>query len=134
MYEAICGVPLSPYACRGKRAMSASEIAKIAKWDESSLERALRHVDPDDVNALEILRRLLHHNPNERYNTLREGLEHPFFNGSSEDRALKKRESTGGDARSTTRPSHSSATLQSRHGKNTPRDQVLKNGISEGLR
>jgi len=134
MYEAICGVPLSPYACRGKRAMSASEIAKIAKWDESSLERALRHVDPDDVYALEILRRLLHHNPNERYNTLREGLEHPFFNGSSEDRALKKRESSGGDARSTTRPSHSSATLQSRHGKNTPRDQVLKNGISEGLR
>lgn len=29
MYEAICGVPLSPYACRGKRAMSANEGMNI---------------------------------------------------------------------------------------------------------
>mmetsp|Transcript_33037 Transcript_33037/g.60884 ORF Transcript_33037/g.60884 Transcript_33037/m.60884 type:complete len:596 (-) Transcript_33037:94-1881(-) len=137
MYEAICGVPLSPYACRGKRAMSANEIAKIGKWDGPSIERALRHVDPSDTDALGILRRLLHHDPNERYNTLREALEHPFFSGSSEDRVLKKRESSGGDTGSATLPSHSS--LQSRHGKNSARDQarkneVVKNGLSEGLK
>jgi len=132
MYEAICGVALSPYACRGKRAMNANEVAKVGKWDESSLQRALRHVDARDVNALQILRNLLHHNPNRRYSTLREALDHPFFNGSSEDRVLKKRE--GGEARPT-HPSHpSSTTTQSRHAKNTARDQVLKNGISEGLR
>ncbi|KAL7535662.1 hypothetical protein ACHAXR_009073, partial [Thalassiosira sp. AJA248-18] len=119
MYEAICGVPLSPYACRGKRAMSASEISKIGRWDEASLERALRHVDPKDENALSMLRQLLHHNPNRRYNTLREALEHPFFNGSSEDRIFMKR--AGVDVRSTTRPAHHSST-------------GVKNGISEGLR
>eukprot|EP00571_Detonula_confervacea_P013879 CAMPEP_0172301032 /NCGR_PEP_ID=MMETSP1058-20130122/3005_1 /TAXON_ID=83371 /ORGANISM="Detonula confervacea, Strain CCMP 353" /LENGTH=2063 /DNA_ID=CAMNT_0013011021 /DNA_START=194 /DNA_END=6385 /DNA_ORIENTATION=+ len=131
MYEAICGVPLSPYACRGKRAMSANEIARIGKWDELSLERALRHADPEDVNALQILKHLLHHDPNKRYSTLREALEHPFFSGSSDDRVLKKKD--GADSIST-RPGHPSATTthQSRRGKNTPRDQVVKNGISEG--
>eukprot|EP00584_Thalassiosira_punctigera_P000378 CAMPEP_0172539274 /NCGR_PEP_ID=MMETSP1067-20121228/10496_1 /TAXON_ID=265564 ORGANISM="Thalassiosira punctigera, Strain Tpunct2005C2" /NCGR_SAMPLE_ID=MMETSP1067 /ASSEMBLY_ACC=CAM_ASM_000444 /LENGTH=2104 /DNA_ID=CAMNT_0013324925 /DNA_START=492 /DNA_END=6806 /DNA_ORIENTATION=- len=137
MYEAICGVPLSPYACRGKRAMTANEIAKIGKWDEPSLERALRHVDPNDINALGMLRQILHYNPNERCSTLREALEHPFFSGSSEDRVLKKRESSDGDSRSATR--NSAATLQSsRHGKNSARDQarkneVVKNGLAEGL-
>jgi len=135
MYEAICGVPLSPYACRGKRAMSANEVAKIGKWDEASVERALRHVDSEDENALGILRQLLHHNTNRRYNTLREALEHPFFSGSSDDRVLKKRESRDA-ARSTETPGpgHSSSTLPSRHGKNTPRDQLVKNGVSEGLK
>jgi len=126
MYEAICFLPLSPYACRGKRAMNVSEVAKIGKWDEASLGRALRHVDPDDADALDILRRLLHHNPNERCNSLREALEHPFFSGDSEDRVMKKRESSAGDTRSTTRP-------VSRKTKNSLREQVVKNGISEGL-
>ena len=114
MYEAICGVPLSPYACRGKRAMNANEISKIGNWDRASLERALRHVDPEDRNAADILRQLLHHDPNGRCNTLREALEHPFFSGgsASEDRVLKKR----GEGAA---------------GKNTTRDQVLKNGVSE---
>lgn len=134
MYEAICGVPLSPYACRGKRAMSANEIARIGKWDESNLERALRHADADDVHALQILRILLHHDPNKRYSTLREALEHPFFSGSSEDRVLKKKENI--DSRSSTRPGHpsSSTTQHSRRVKHSTRDQVAKNGISEGLR
>lgn len=94
MYEAICGVPLSPYACRGKRAMSANEVAKIGRWDQASLERALRHVDPSEHNALDLLRNLLHHNPNKRFNSLRAALEHDFFDGSSEDRVLPKRESS----------------------------------------
>jgi len=93
MYEAICGVPLSPYACRGKRAMSANEVAKIGRWDQASLDRALRHVNPNERDAVSLLRKLLHHNPNKRYNSLREVLEHSFFDGSTEDRVLPKRES-----------------------------------------
>ena len=109
MYEAICGVPLSPYACRGKRAMSANEVAKIGRWDEASLERALRYVDPTDQNALDLLRHLLHHNPNRRFGSLREVLEHNFFDGSSEDRVLPKRESTA-------RPAGQSSKQMSKNG------------------
>ncbi|EED88266.1 hypothetical protein THAPSDRAFT_269889 [Thalassiosira pseudonana CCMP1335] len=131
MYEAICGVPLSPYACRGKRDMSANEVAKIGRWDELSLERALRHVDTDEHNALDVLRRLLHHNPNQRCNSLREALEHPFFStGSSEDRVLKARDS---DARSA-RTARTSASVQSHQVPSTIRDASAKNGLSEGLR
>ena len=133
MYEAICGVPLSPYACRGKRAMNANEVAKIGRWDEMSLVRALRHVDPSDHNALDILQRLLHHNPSQRSCSLREILEHPFFSGSPEDRILKPRES-GSDARSI-RSGHTSVSYQSRQGPNEPRDRTAKNmQLSEGLR
>ena len=112
MYEAICGVPLSPYACRGKRAMNANEIAKVGRWDQASLERALRHVDPNDHNALDILSRLLHPDPNQRYNTLREALEHPFYDGSAEDRVVRK----------------------PRARKNDISEGKAKNSISEGLR
>ena len=135
MYEAICFLPLSPYACRGKRAMNVNEVAKIGKWDETSLERALRHVDKDDAHALDILRRLLHHDPDERYNTLREVLEHPFFSGGAEDRVMKKRELSLSDARSTTQPNHSSADLKKpTKNKSITRTEVAKNGIAEGLR
>lgn len=108
-------------------------MAKIGRWDESSLDRALRHVDADDVNALQMLRHLLHHDPNQRYNTLREALEHPFFNGSSEDRVLKKRE--GGDTRSTStkQQGHASTNATMNTSRNV-RKAVVKNGISEGLR
>lgn len=131
MYEAICGVPLSPYACRGKRAMNANEVAKIGRWDEMSLARALRHVDASDQHAIDILHRLLHHNPSQRSNSLREILEHPFFSGSPEDRILKPRDSS--DARSTR--SQTSASVQSRQVPNEPRDRTAKNvQLSEGLR
>lgn len=113
MYEAICGVPLSPYACRGKRAMNANEIAKVGRWDEASLERALRHVDPSDQSSLDILRKLLHPSLQERYSTLREALDHPFFSGSLDDRVLSK------------------PPTQTRQVNST---QMTKNGISEGLR
>ncbi|KAL7521135.1 hypothetical protein ACHAWX_005834, partial [Stephanocyclus meneghinianus] len=111
MYEAICGMPLSPYACRGKRAMNANEVAKIGRWDEMSLDRALRHVDSNDCNSLDILRRLLHHNPNQRSNSLREVLEHPFFSGSAEDRVLHTRSSDVHSTRST----HTSNSYQGRN-------------------
>ena len=106
--------------------MSANEIARIGKWDELSLERALRHADPEDVNALQILKHLFHHDPNKRYSTLREALEHPFFSGSSDDRILKKKDGTD------TRPLFSNY-----HPSKSPRQKYtqrpsVKNRISEG--
>lgn len=128
MYEAICGVPLSPYACRGKRAMNANEIAKVGKWDEASLERALRHVDPSDHSSLDILRKLLHPSVQKRYTTLREVLDHPFFSGNVDDRVLSKKSEA--DARPT---QNALPRAQTRQGNSTLRGQA-KNGISDGLR
>ena len=121
LYEAICGVPLSPYACRGKRAMNANEIAKVGRWDEATLERALRHVDPNDHNAMDILSRLLHPDVNQRYNTLREALEHPFFDGSSEDRVVK-------------RPQKTQSRVRNQVSRNDISEGRAKNSISEGLK
>ena len=82
LYEALAGVPLGPYACRGKRAMSSAEVCKIGLWDESSLRKALRHV-PDGSAGRDLLKRLLHHDPTKRVNSMRHVLEHPFFNHGS---------------------------------------------------
>ncbi len=82
VYEAIAGIPLSPYACRGKRQMTMTEVYKIGSWDESSLKKALRHVSDDDV-ARDFLKGLLHHDPQQRFSSMRDVLEHPFFTGGS---------------------------------------------------
>lgn len=82
LYEAMAGVPLGPYACRGKRAMSATEVCKIGLWDEASLRKALRHV-PDNTLARDLLKRLLHHDPTKRISSMRHVLEHPFFTNGS---------------------------------------------------
>ena len=82
VYESIAGVPLSAYACRGKRQMTNSEVCKIGSWDEHSVKRALRHVADDEV-ARDLLKRLLHHDPERRFNSMRLVLEHPFFTGGS---------------------------------------------------
>ena len=84
LYESIAGIPLGPYACRGKRAMSTAEVCKIGLWDEMSLKKALRHVPENDM-ARDLLKRLLHHDPNHRINSMRQVLEHPFFNRGSVD-------------------------------------------------
>lgn len=78
IYEAITGTPISAYACRGKRAMSSTEVAKIGRWDERSLAKALRIVEHDD-NATDLLRRLLNNDPAVRCQSIRDILEHPFF-------------------------------------------------------
>lgn len=78
LYEAIAGVPLGPYACRGKRAMTSAEVAKIGMWDEQSLRKSLRHI-PDTSPARDLLKRLLHHDPTQRISSMREILEHEFF-------------------------------------------------------
>eukprot|EP00934_Nitzschia_sp_Nitz4_P002613 Nitzschia sp. Nitz4//scaffold49_size126201//105987//112119//NITZ4_003659-RA/size126201-augustus-gene-0.4-mRNA-1//1//CDS//3329553200//2603//frame0 len=82
LYEALAGVPLGPYACRGKRAMSSTEVCKIGLWDEASLRKALRHV-PDDSLSRDLLKRLLHHDPTKRISSMRHVLEHPFFSQGS---------------------------------------------------
>jgi len=82
LYEALAGVPLGPYACRGKRAMSSAEVCKIGLWDEASLRKALRHV-PDGSAGRDLLKRLLHHDPTKRINSMRHVLEHPFFTHGS---------------------------------------------------
>lgn len=82
LYEALAGVPLGPYACRGKRAMSATEVCKIGLWDEASLRKALRHI-PDTSLSRDLLKRLLHHDPSKRINSMRNVLEHPFFSKGS---------------------------------------------------
>jgi serine/threonine protein kinase/ankyrin repeat protein len=78
LYEALAGLPLGPYACRGKRAMSSTEVAKIGTWDEQSLRKALRHV-PENGPVRDLLKRLLHHDPNKRISSMRQVLEHAFF-------------------------------------------------------
>ena len=82
LYEALGGLPLAPYACRGKRAMSASEVCKIGLWDEDSLRKALRHI-PENTLARDLLKRLLHHDPSKRISSMRHVLEHPFFTSGS---------------------------------------------------
>lgn len=82
VYEAIAGVPLAPYACRGKRAMTESEVGKIGTWDEHSLRKALRNV-ADNEAAYDLLKQLLHYDPEQRMSSMRLVLEHPFFTGGN---------------------------------------------------
>jgi serine/threonine protein kinase len=82
LYEAIARVPLNPYACRGKRAMTMSEVAKIGTWDEQSVKKALKSI-PDDAVARDLLAQLLHHDPARRVTSMRQVLDHPFFTGGN---------------------------------------------------
>ena len=87
LYEAIAGLPLSAYACRGKRAMSSLEVGKIGQWDEHNLKKALRHLpaEIDDV-ARSLIKQLLHYDPDERFTNMRQVLEHPYFSSAKTDR------------------------------------------------
>ena len=82
VYEAIAGLPLAPYACRGKRAMTTSEVCKIGLWDGQSVRKAMKSFPENDV-AQDLLKKLLHHDPDQRIPSMREVLEHPFFTGGS---------------------------------------------------
>lgn len=83
LYEAVAGVPLSPYACRGKRAMSSTEVGKVGQWDENSLRKALKYLDEEDAAIRDLVKHLLHFDSEKRYNTMRQVLEHPFFASTS---------------------------------------------------
>lgn len=80
VYEALAGLPLSPYrsAYKTKRAMTTAELFKVGQWDERTLRKALRHVARDE-DAQDLIRKLLHPNPESRLQSMREALEHPFF-------------------------------------------------------
>merc|ERR1712238_47936 len=81
LYEGIAGLPLGPYACRGKRPMSSSEVAKIGLWDDNSLRKALKHIpdNRDGEAARDLIKLILHPDPHRRATSMREVLEHPFF-------------------------------------------------------
>lgn len=114
VYESIAGVPLGPYACRGKRTMTQAEVCKIGVWDEHSVRKALKHI-PDDEVAHDLLKQLLHHDPDQRIGSMRLVLEHPFFSGG----ALPKSRDSADGQHATPRsinstPSHSSRSSSSR--------------------
>jgi len=134
VYEAIAGVPLSPYACRGKRSMTGAEVSKIGCWDENSVKKSLKHV-PDDHAARDLLRQLLHHDPEQRFNSLRHVLEHPFFtgggiNGVSPTNPLSPMISTASQT-TKSRQSGVSTHSQRKHISDEERPDVLKSESAE---
>ena len=57
LYEAICGLPLSPYRSlhKAKRALTTAELFKVGQWDDRSLRKALRHIDNNE-NARDLMK------------------------------------------------------------------------------
>ena len=123
LYEAIAGLPLAPYACRGKRAMTTSEVAKIGSWDDHSLRKALRHVADDEV-ARDLLKQLLHPDPEHRISSMRLVLEHPFFTGGN----LPKKP----DANDANSPKTFSSTPSSRSHSTTSRSRESRSSLPSG--
>ena len=89
VYESVIGAPLSAYSHRGQRVKS-SNLAKIARWDDLSLQRALINLDPEDSLARNIISKLLHPDPNKRFNSIREAIADPFFSTDSGDRKINR--------------------------------------------
>jgi serine/threonine protein kinase len=89
VYESVVGAPLSAYSHRGKQVKS-SNLAKIARWDDDSLQRALRHVDETDTLARNVISKFLHPDPGQRFKSIREAIADPFFNTDSGDRKIKR--------------------------------------------
>ena len=56
-YEAVCGLPLSPYRSlhKAKRALTTAELFKVGQWDYRSLRKALRHIDNNE-NARDLVK------------------------------------------------------------------------------
>jgi len=79
-YEAVAGLPLSPYRSlhKTKRTLTTAELFKVGQWDDRSLRKALRHIDNDE-KARDLVNKLLHPNPNARAQSMRDVLGHPFF-------------------------------------------------------
>jgi hypothetical protein len=50
VYEAICGLPLSPYRSlrKAKRTLTTAELFKVGQWDDRSLRKALAHIDNNE--------------------------------------------------------------------------------------
>eukprot|EP00985_Skeletonema_marinoi_P026654 scaffold20856_cov138-Skeletonema_marinoi.AAC.2 len=90
VYESIVGAPLSAYSHRGKRVKSAN-LAKIARWDENSLKRALKHIDESDTLARDVVSKFLHPDPRQRYQSLRDAIADPFFHTDVGDRKIQQK-------------------------------------------
>lgn len=89
VYESVVGAPLSAYSHRGQRVKS-SNLAKIARWDDLSLQRELMNVDAADKLARNVISKLLHPDPNKRFKSIREAISDPFFTTDSGDRKIKR--------------------------------------------
>ena len=78
-YEAIAGLPLSPYRSlhKANRALTTAELFKVGQWDDRSLRKALRHIAND--TAQDLVKKLLQPDPNLRAQSMRDVLSHPFF-------------------------------------------------------
>lgn len=123
VYESIAGTPLGPYACRGKRAMSQAEVCKIGAWDDNNMRKALRQV-PEDETTHDLLRKILHPDPERRISSMRTVLEHPFFSGASVPRG---RDSSGG---STSASPQSTSSTRSRSSRSSARSHTVGRGQS----
>ena len=96
VYEAFVGAPLSPYICRGKRAMDANEYAKLGKWSDSRLKKSLDQLSESnkfrDVNeirlAKDLLAKIFTRKPQHRLQTMREVLEHDLFASASSTKSI----------------------------------------------
>jgi len=88
VYESVVGAPLSAYSHRGQRVKS-SNLAKIARWDEGSLKRALKHIDESDTLARDVVSKFFHPDPEQRYKSLRDAIADPYFHTDVGDRKLK---------------------------------------------
>jgi len=89
VYEALAGGPLSAYSHRGKRVRS-SNLAKISRWDNHSLQRALRHIDIYDSLARDVISKFLHPDPDQRFKSVREAIADPFFSTDKSNRTIKE--------------------------------------------
>lgn len=90
VYESIVGAPLSAYSHRGKRVKTAN-LAKIARWDENSLKRALKHIDESDTLARDVVSKFLNPDPRKRYQSLRDAIADPFFHTDVGDRKIQQK-------------------------------------------
>lgn len=58
-YEAIAGLPLSPYRSlhKAKRALTTAELFKVGQWDDRSLRKALRHIE-NNFKATDLVKKV----------------------------------------------------------------------------
>ena len=90
VYEAVVGAPISAYSHRGHKVKS-SNLAKIGRWDDQTLKRAMRHVDAEDTLARDVICKLLHPDPSQRFSSIREVIADPFFSTDCGDRKIQRK-------------------------------------------
>lgn len=58
-YEAVAGLPLSPYRSlhKAKKSLTTAELFKVGQWDDRSLRKALRHIE-NNANAVDLVKKV----------------------------------------------------------------------------